>query len=273
MRHSCILPRIRSIRPVNEGATRPLQHFDVKTDAPMGQVPVRLSGVVYARETTQVFDGLSLEISEKRVAVVGRNGSGKSQLARLVAGLTAPDQGSVSVAGVDVAKDRKGAIAQVGILFQNPDHQIIFPTVGEELTFGLTAQGMDKTSAREAAKQMLARFDREAWFDRPVHALSGGQRHLVCLMAVLAMEPRLIILDEPFAGLDLATTVRLGRYLDGLPQSLIHISHDLSALANYDRVIWLERGAVHMDGAPDQVLPAYEAQMRAWGGSDDRVDL
>jgi biotin transport system ATP-binding protein len=239
----------------------------------MGQVPVRLSDVVFARETTQVFDGFSLEISEKRVGVVGRNGSGKSQLARLVAGLAAPDQGSVTVGGVDVAKDRKGAIAQVGILFQNPDHQIIFPTVGEELTFGLTAQGASKPEARAAAQDMLARFDRSDWYDRPVHALSGGQRHLVCLMAVLAMEPRLIILDEPYAGLDLATTVRLGRYLDALPQSLLHISHDLPALAGYDRVIWLERGAVHMDGAPDQVLPAYEAQMRTWGGSDDRVDL
>jgi biotin transport system ATP-binding protein len=250
-----------------------LQHFDVTTDAQAGQVPVRLSNVRYARETTQVFDGFSLDLTEKRVAVVGRNGSGKSQLARLIAGLASPEDGSVTVDGVNVAKDRKAAIATVGILFQNPDHQIIFPTVGEELSFGLTAQGMSKPDAAKAAKKMLDRFDRAAWYDRPVHALSGGQRHLVCLMAVLAMAPKLIVLDEPFAGLDLATTVRLGRYLDGLDQSLIHISHDLSALTGYDRVIWLERGTVQMDGAPAEVLPAYEQQMREWGGSDDLSDL
>jgi biotin transport system ATP-binding protein len=191
----------------------------------------------------------------------------------LIAGLAAPDEGSVSVNGVDVAKDRKAAISTVGILFQNPDHQIIFPTVGEELTFGLTAQGNSKAEAQAAARQMLERFDRAAWFDRPVHALSGGQRHLVCLMAVLAMAPKLIVLDEPYAGLDLATTTRLGRYLEGLDQALIHISHDLSALQAYDRVIWLERGAIQMDGPPAQVLPAYEQQMRDLGGSDDLADL
>ncbi|MGH1353469.1 MAG: energy-coupling factor ABC transporter ATP-binding protein [Thalassovita sp.] len=250
-----------------------MQHVDAKTDAQTGQATVRLSDAHYARETTQVFDGLTLELTEKRVAVVGRNGSGKSQLARLIAGLAAPDQGEVSVGGVDVAKDRKAAIATVGILFQNPDHQIIFPTVGEELTFGLTAQGTPKAEATEAARQMLARFERSDWYDRAVHGLSQGQRHLVCLMAVLAMAPKLIVLDEPFAGLDLATTVRLGRYLDGLEQSLIHISHDLSALSGYDRVIWLERGAVQMDGPPTQVLPEYERQMRAWGGADDLADL
>jgi biotin transport system ATP-binding protein len=250
-----------------------LQHYDPETDTQLSQVPVRLSNVSYARETTQVFQGLTLDITQSRVAIVGRNGSGKSQLARLIAGLAAPDEGSVSVNGVDVAKDRKAAISTVGILFQNPDHQIIFPTVGEELTFGLTAQGNSKAEAQAAARQMLERFDRAAWFDRPVHALSGGQRHLVCLMAVLAMAPKLIVLDEPYAGLDLATTTRLGRYLEGLDQALIHISHDLSALQAYDRVIWLERGAIQMDGPPAQVLPAYEQQMRDLGGSDDLADL
>lgn len=273
MGYPCIRCWIRSIRQSNEGAVGPLQHFDVKTDARAGPAPVILRDVRYARETTQVFDGLSLKLTEKRVAVVGRNGSGKSQLARLIAGLATPDQGAVTVGGVDVADDRKAAIATVGILFQNPDHQIIFPTVGEELTFGLTAQGMTKSDAAQAARQMLARFQRDDWYDRAVHGLSQGQRHLVCLMAVLAMAPKVIILDEPFAGLDLATTVRLGRYLDGLDQSLIHISHDLGSLAGYDRMIWLEKGAVRMDGPPAQVLPDYEQQMRAWGGSDDLVDL
>lgn len=250
-----------------------MQQFSHLTTQDTDAVSLRLDGVHYTRETTQVFRGLDLRVDQRRVGIIGRNGSGKSQLARLIAGLAAPDEGQVRVGGVDVAKDRKAAIQTVGILFQNPDHQIIFPTVSEELTFGLTAAGQSKDQARLQALEMLARFGRESWVDRPVHGLSGGQRHLVCLMSVLMMAPRLIVLDEPFAGLDMATTLRLGYYLNALEQSLIHISHDLPSLADYDRVIWLERGAVHMDGAPDQVLPEYERQMRVWGGSDDLADL
>ncbi len=236
-------------------------------------VSVQLDGVHYARETVQVFRGLDLHVDQRRVGIIGRNGSGKSQLARLIAGLAEADAGQVRVDGVDVAKDRKAAIQTVGILFQNPDHQIIFPTVGEELTFGLTAAGQSKDQAQRRAQEMLARFGRAEWYERSVHGLSGGQRHLVCLMAVLVMAPKVIVLDEPFAGLDMATTLRLGHYLHNLGQSLIHISHDLPSLAHYDRVLWLERGAVHMDGAPGQVLPEYERQMREWGGSDDLADL
>lgn len=250
------------------------QHSQTTQTPPRDQpVPVVLDRVCYARDGRPVFDGLSLRLDQRRVGIVGRNGSGKSQLARLLAGLAAPDQGTLTVNDIAVAQDRKLALRTVGILFQNPDHQIIFPTVGEELTFGLTAQGLTKSQAHDQAAQMLARYGRADWADRAVHGLSGGQRHLVCLMAVLMMAPRLLVLDEPLAGLDLATSVRLGRHLEALDQSLIHISHDLTALASYDRVIWLDQGAIRMDGAPDQVLPEYDRQMRAWGGSDDLADL
>lgn len=232
-----------------------------------------MRGMSYARDGHQVFSGLNLDLADHRVGIIGRNGSGKTQMARLIAGLAAPDAGAVTVGGVEVAKDRKAALSTVGILFQNPDHQIIFPTVGEELGFGLTSQGLDKAGARDKAQDILARFNRPDWYDRPVYALSQGQRHLVCLMAVLVMAPKLIVLDEPYAGLDLATTVRLGRYLDALDPGLIHITHDLHSIAGYDRVIWLDQGEVRMDGAPGDVLPAYEAEMRDRGGRDDFADL
>ncbi len=250
-----------------------VQQFQNGQKVQAAAAPVDLESVSYAREGTQVFDTLTLRLDQRRVGIVGRNGSGKSQLARLIAGLAEPEKGSVKVGGVTVASDRKAAISTVGILFQNPDHQIIFPTVGEELTFGLSALGVSKRDARRQAEQMLARFGRQQWFDRSVHGLSQGQRHLVCLMSVLMMAPRVIVLDEPFAGLDMATSIRLGRYLDGLDQGLIHISHDLPALDHYDRIVWLERGAVHMDGTPEQVLPEYQRQMREWGGCDDLADL
>ncbi|WP_392663499.1 energy-coupling factor ABC transporter ATP-binding protein [Amaricoccus sp. B4] len=234
---------------------------------------VRLEGVSLAKGGRAIFEGLTLALSERRIGLVGRNGSGKSQLARLVCGLVLPDAGTVRVAGVDVGRDRRRAIDTVGILFQNPDHQIIFPTVEEEIAFGLSQQGRGRRDAQAGARDILARFGRADWAERPVQTLSQGQRHLVCLMAVIAMAPRLVVLDEPFAGLDLPTTMRLSRHLDGLEAAVLHISHDLAALEGYERVIWLEGGRIAADGPPEAVLPAYRSEMERLGGADDLADL
>lgn len=239
----------------------------------MGIPGIEINGVALSHGGTRVFDGLTLDLREDRVAVIGRNGAGKTQLARLISGLGAPDAGTVRVHGVDVAHDRKAALSTVGILFQNPDHQIIFPTVEEELSFGLRNQGHDAAAATRSVASILSRFGRSDWAARPVIELSQGQRHLVCLMAVLLMAPRVIVLDEPFAGLDMATALRLSRYLDALDQQLVHITHDLDAIAGYDRAVWLDAGAVRADGAPDQVVAAYRAEMAALGGSDAFTDL
>lgn len=233
---------------------------------------VRLTDVAYARDGRPVFAGLSLTLDAPRIGIVGRNGSGKSQLVRLIAGLAVPDRGTVRIGSIDPAADRKSALRAVGVLFQNPDHQIIFPTVDEELVFGLRALGVAGPEAQARARAMLGRFDRADWAGRNVQTLSHGQRHLLCLMAVLLMEPGVILLDEPLAGLDLATALRLGAILDGLPQRLIHVSHDLDALAGYDRVIWIDGGAVAGDGPPGTVIPAYRAAMER-AAADDRADL
>jgi biotin transport system ATP-binding protein len=234
---------------------------------------IEIRDLRYLRDGVEVFDGLNLTLSERRVGVIGRNGSGKSQLARLIAGLAPADAGEVTVNGVAVAKERLKALRTVGILFQNPDHQIIFPTVGEELTFGLVAQGMPKDDAQAKARRTLEAFNRPDWYDRSIQTLSQGQRHLVCLMAVLAMNPGVVVLDEPFAGLDLPTTLALTRYLDRVAPALVHISHDLQALRDYDRVIWIDQGKVKQDGPAAEVIDAYVAAMTGQGDSDDFADL
>ena len=229
---------------------------------------IEITGVTCRFGTREALRDVSLSLSERRIGIIGRNGSGKTTLSRLIAGLIAPDEGDVQVAGVDVCKDRKAAIRTVGILFQNPDHQIIFPTVEEELAFGLRQLGQSKAEARDGARAMLARFGRGEWHDRPVDSLSQGQRHLVCLMAVLAMEPRVIVLDEPFSGLDIPTTRALRRHLDALPATLIHVTHDPAALIGYDRAIWLDQGRVAGDGPVDTVLDRYLAAMQEAGNAD-----
>ncbi len=229
-----------------------------------------LQGINVIRQERTILSIPAVTLTERRIGVVGRNGSGKSTLARLVCGLIAPTAGVVRVGGIDVVEDRRSAIRATGILFQNPDHQIIFPTVEEELAFGVSQLGSARAEAREAAHGVLRRFDRAHWAERSIHTLSQGQRHLVCLMAVLVMQPRVIVLDEPFAGLDIPTSRALSRYLGGLDQQIVHITHEPSALAGHDRVLWLERGEIRSDDLPDKVLPEFRAAME---DSDDRSDL
>ena len=232
-----------------------------------------IRGASLALEGRQVLRGITLQGGEPRIGIVGRNGSGKSTLARLIAGLEAPESGRVRIGGVDVAKDRKGAIRTVGILFQNPDHQIIFPTVDEEIAFGLRQLGQGKAEATEGVRAILARFGKAHWAGAAIHPLSQGQKQLVCLMAILAMRPALIVLDEPLSGLDIPTRMQLMRYLDGVEAHLIHISHDPGVLAGYGRILWIDGGEIRADGAPGEVLRAFTAEMERLGGLDDIADL
>ncbi len=227
-----------------------------------------LHNVGLTRGGRRALDAVSLTLTERRIGVVGRNGSGKSSLARLIGGLAEPDEGRVTIDGADPARDRTAALGAVGMIFQNPDHQIIFPTVEEEVAFGLAQQGARRAAARAAARAALARHGRADWADRPTQALSQGQRHLLCLISVLAMAPRTVILDEPFAGLDIPTSRRLHRELDRLRQRVILITHDPDALRGYDRVIWLDDGRVRADGPAAPTLAAFEAEMERLAAID-----
>ena len=227
----------------------------------MADCTIQFENVSLSLNARKLLNGVSLDIQERRVGVIGRNGSGKTSFARLLSGLLAPSSGRVRVNGNDLFKHRAAALKTVGILFQNPDHQIIFPTVLEELSFGLTQQGQRKAEAMQNATKILQQFDRLDWAERTIATLSQGQRHLVCLLSVLAMAPPLLVLDEPFAGLDLPTKTYLQNLLYGLDQSVLHITHDLQALAEYERVIWLEKGQVVGDGLPKHIIPNFENAM------------
>jgi biotin transport system ATP-binding protein len=212
-----------------------------------------------ARGNRPLFSNLNLELSEKRIGIIGNNGSGKSSFLRLVNGLLLPDSGKVVACGLDTQRDRKKLPAAVGFLFQNPDHQIVFPTVAEEIAFVLRERGSDSASARAAALQLLAVHGHANWADRPVHQLSDGQKQLVCILAVTIGTPRVLLLDEPLSSLDLPTRRDLMMRLGMLPHMLIMASHDLELLAEFDRVIWFENGTVRRDGRADGVIGAYRS--------------
>ena len=239
--------------------------------APAPNDPIILTGAGFSAGGRLILHGITLTLTEPRIGIVGRNGSGKSTLLRLIAGLIAPTTGTVRLGPLDPARDRKPLLSRLGILFQNPDHQILFPTVAEELAFGLRQQGHPDPAAR--VKTLLAAEGRSHWADAATHTLSQGQRHYLCLLAVLLMAPETILLDEPFAGLDLPTTTRLTRKLAQLPQRLITISHDPAAVATADRVIWLEGGRVVGDGPAPKILAAFTTDLAMRGGRDADTDL
>ena len=234
---------------------------------------IELCDLDFAIEGRQILSGLNLSLSEQRVGVVGRNGSGKSTLARLVAGLIEPTSGTIRVNDLNLAKDRRKALGEVGILFQNPDHQIIFPTVGEEIAFGLGQQGLTKQDAKRAVEQVLVQFGLSHWYEAYIATLSQGQKHLVALMSVVSMQPRLLILDEPFAGLDIPTKAQLNRYLSLYQGSLLHITHDQRDLDGYDTVVWIDQGRIRLTGSHDTVMTAYLQSMHSQGENDDLADL
>jgi len=234
---------------------------------------IEINAVTYAPDGKSVLTDVSLCTDARRIGIVGRNGSGKTTLARMMAGLIAPDTGEVRIAEVEVARDRKAALRTVGILFQNPDHQIIFPTVEEEIAFGLTQMGKSKAEAAQGALAILERLGKGHWAKAAIHQLSQGQRQLVCLMSILAMSPRVILLDEPFSGLDLPTARQLERILEALDVTLVQITHDPAALAGYDQVIWLDDGRILQEGPAAPVLAAFTDQMQQIGEGDDLSDL
>jgi len=223
---------------------------------------IYLKDVIFEFETHRVIDQITLNVSEQRIGIVGVNGSGKSTLARLISGLIAPISGSIRINDIDIYKDRKAALKTVGIIFQNPDHQIIFPTCIEEISFGLMQQGMARIEAEERSNEILLQFDRLKWSDQLAHNLSQGQRHFLCLIAVLAMKPDVIILDEPYAGLDLPTSLQLRHELNKLSQQIVMITHNKDILVDFDRILWIDNGKIIKDGSYENVMPDFEEEMQ-----------
>jgi biotin transport system ATP-binding protein len=237
------------------------------------EAPITLTGVSHLAQGRAVLSDLTLTLSARRIGILGRNGSGKTTLLRLIAGLEAPSTGVIRLGDLDPARDRKGVLSRLGILFQNPDHQILFPTVIEELSFGLCQMGHTRPEAEARAEAMLAAEGRSHWRDAHCHRLSQGQRQYLCLMAVLLMGPDWLLLDEPFAGLDLPTAARLRRRLAAVRAHVVMISHDPQVLEGMDHILWLDAGRLRLQGAPDEVIPPFLGAMAEEEARDADTDL
>jgi biotin transport system ATP-binding protein len=208
-----------------------------------------------------VLEGLDLTLSERRIAVVGGNGSGKSTFARLLNGLLVPERGQVLVDGLDTRKDARAIRRKVGFVFQNPDHQIVLPTVEEDVAFGLKNLRLGAADIAERVTTILRRYGLEDFRHHPAHLLSGGQKQLLALSSVLVMEPSYVVFDEPTTLLDLRNKRRLAQAIHDMPQTALVVSHDLELLRDFDRVLVFDAGRVVVDDVPSVALDAYVRRM------------
>lgn len=222
---------------------------------------IRLHAVSHHFGERPVLEGLELALTERRIAVVGGNGSGKSTFARLLNGLLVPERGQVLVEGLDTRKDARAIRRKVGFVFQNPDNQIVLPTVEEDLAFGLKNLKLPPADISTRVTAMLRRYGLEDFRHHPAHLLSGGQKQLLALSSVLVMEPRYIVFDEPTTLLDLRNKRRFAQAIHELPQTAIVVSHDLDLLRDFDRVLVFEAGRVVVDDVPSIALDAYVRMM------------
>lgn len=220
---------------------------------------IEFANVSHAFGDRRVLRDITLRLAEHRIGIVGANGSGKSTLARMINGLVAPTTGTVSVDGLDVARRGREVRRRVGFVFTNPDNQIVMPTVREDIAFTLRGRGLGAADIATRTDTALERFGLSGHAEHPSHRLSGGQKQLLALAAVLVAEPAVVVADEPTTLLDARNGRRIGALLAGLPQQVIVVTHQLDLLAGFDRVIVIDEGRVAADAAPEVALAAYDA--------------
>lgn len=223
---------------------------------------IELRNVTLAYGDRVVLREVSVALAERRVAVVGANGCGKSSFARLLNGLQVPTAGQVLVDGLCTRSQGKAVRRKVGFVFQNPDNQIVLPVVEEDLAFGMRNLGLPKEAIRARVEEALRRYDLAPWRDHPSHLLSGGQKQLLAISGVLVMEPDYVVFDEPTTLLDLRNKRRIARAIEALSQAVVVVSHDLDLLAGFDRVLVLDEGRIVMDAEPAVALPHYVRMMQ-----------
>lgn len=236
------------------------------------EVPVRLDHVTLRYGDSLALDDVTLEVCRgERVCVLGANGSGKSTLASVICGLLAPDEGDVELAGhavctggvPDLAAYRD-ARRQLGLVFQNPDDQIVTSVVADDVAFGPENLGVPRAQIAARVARELRRVAMEKYAHADPSRLSGGQRQRVCIAGALAMEPAVLVLDEPSSLLDVrgrAAIMRVMGRLAAAGATLVHVTHFMDEALAADRVVVMQHGRVALEGTPDEVFATKNAQV------------
>jgi energy-coupling factor transport system ATP-binding protein len=219
----------------------------------------------YPGDEEETLHGLSFTIAKGQfIAILGRNGSGKSTLAKMFNGILLPSEGKVTVCGMDTAVEENilPIRRQVGMVFQNPDNQIVAGVVEDDVAFAPENLGVPPEEIRERVDRALKLVSMYEYREHAPHLLSGGQKQRVAIAGVLAMEPDVIVLDEPTAMLDpqgrqevIGTVTRLCRE-QGI--TVILITHHMTECVGADRLMIMDDGQITADGSPAEVFSRVE---------------
>ena len=216
---------------------------------------------VYPGRAEPVVRDLDVRLDERRIGIVGANGSGKSTFARMLNGLVVPSAGTVTVDGLDTGKHGRQVRKRVGFCFTNPDSQIVMPTVAEDVAFGLRRRGLSKAEIAVRVDDMLGQHGLDQFADHAAHQLSGGQKQLLALASILVTGPSLLVMDEPTTLLDLRNTRMVADLIAGLPQQVVLVTHDLELLTDFDRVLVFDEARLVHDGPPAEAVKHYRELM------------
>ena len=226
---------------------------------------VEVAGVTHvfgeASSRRTVLSDVDVGFDEQRIGIIGANGSGKSTFARLLNGLIVPTDGSVTVDGLSTARHGREIRRRVGFCFTDPDAQIVMPTVGEDVAFSLRSADLSKDEVRRRVATTLERFGLADLVDHPSHLLSGGQKQLLALAAVLVNEPDLIVMDEPTTLLDLRNARMIGDVVAQLDTQVVLVTHHLDLLQGFDRVLVFNEAHLVCDASPSEATEFYRRLM------------
>ena len=200
----------------------------------------------------QVLKNLDFQLHEKeKIGLIGPNGSGKTTLFHIIMGLMRPSSGKIEIFGrrIKEEQDFRPVRQKIGLLFQDADDQLFSPTVLEDVAFGPLNQGKSVKEAKYIARETLNSLGLEGFEDRITYKLSGGEKKLVSLATVLAMKPKVLLLDEPTTGLDSETTDRIKMILTDIDISYVFISHNMDFISQTtDKVYGMANGKIFLEG-------------------------
>ncbi|OHF36604.1 energy-coupling factor ABC transporter ATP-binding protein [Corynebacterium sp. HMSC074A01] len=218
---------------------------------------IEFRGATVAYDGRTVLAPLNLTLTERRIGIIGSNGSGKSTTVRLINGLIEPTEGEVLVDGLSPTTDGKTVRKRVGFVFSDAESQIVMPRVADDVAFSLRRFKLPRAEVRACVDAVLERFGLGEKAENSPHTLSGGEKQLLALASVLVIEPETVIADEPTTLLDLRNRRRIIQELGALDQQVIVVTHDLDMLAGFDRVICIDDSELVYDGAPPDAIAFY----------------
>lgn len=211
----------------------------------------------YPGSERPALSGISLELRRgEYVGVVGPNGGGKSTLVRLLNGLLRPDSGLIRVAGHDPATEPFEVRRHLGVLFQNPENGLVAPFVEDDVAFGLENLGVPREEMRERVAGAIRAVGLEGYERREPHTLSGGEKQRVALAGLLAVEPEILVLDEPTSMLDAAGRGEILGRLEALraQKTILHVTHHLEELIHADRILVFNGGELVANESPERLF-------------------